>query len=131
MARLLIVEDNLDDAILLSRFADALGHASHVASTVVAAQEIFERDPPDLVLLDINLGPGAAPGYVLLNAMHDNPKWRATPVVIVSVLSPDAIRAHVQGDTSDMRLMVVGKPAGMEELRAIIAAMLGGSDAPG
>ena len=51
--RLLSVDDNLEIGALIGRVARRLGFATTVTNTAREFQAAFEREPPDVVVLDI------------------------------------------------------------------------------
>ena len=53
--RVLVVDDNLDNAESLSMFVRLLGHEVETAHDGLEAIEVAQRFAPDLVLLDIGL----------------------------------------------------------------------------
>jgi CheY-like chemotaxis protein len=53
--RVLVVDDNLDNAESLSMFVRLLGHEVETAHDGLQAIEVAQRFAPDLVLLDIGL----------------------------------------------------------------------------
>jgi CheY-like chemotaxis protein len=55
MARVLIVEDNADDAALIRRLLDSAGHVTVVVGGAQSALWRLARESFDLVLCDLNL----------------------------------------------------------------------------
>ncbi len=53
MARVLIVEDSPDQALLITRLLESAGYAAEVADDAAAALKAIGRDPPDLVATDL------------------------------------------------------------------------------
>jgi CheY-like chemotaxis protein len=53
--RVLVVDDDLDTCEMLRDLVVALGHRPEIASTPTDALDQFERDPPDLVFLDLHM----------------------------------------------------------------------------
>src|SRR5260370_1081750 len=83
--RILIVDDNLDNLVLTAELLRTRGYDALTASSAEAAQEMIDRDPPDLVLLDV-IFPGRS-GYELCPELKDDPATRLIPVVIITALS--------------------------------------------
>jgi phosphoserine phosphatase RsbU/P len=83
--RLLIVDDNEDNRLTLSERLAREGYRDvETAADGQKALELIERQPFDLVLLDIMMP--RMNGYQMLEALHANPKHRATPVIVISAI---------------------------------------------
>ncbi|MFH2202471.1 MAG: response regulator [Elusimicrobiota bacterium] len=78
--RILAVDDDESILNVLSRFLKPLGYALAIASSGAEALEIIRRQPPDLILLDINM-PGIDGLEVLRQARQLIP---AVPVIMVT-----------------------------------------------
>jgi CheY-like chemotaxis protein len=78
----------VDDADLtrdtLSRLLRREGYSTLQAATGKEALHVLEEQPqpPDLVLLDVNMPD--LDGLQLLEMLHDNPHWRALPVIMLT-----------------------------------------------
>ncbi|MDP2650333.1 MAG: response regulator [bacterium] len=81
--RVLIVEDDsfLSD-LLANKFATGEFDMTYAASGKQALEIIGEDPTPDLILLDIRLPD--MDGYEVLQAMKQNPKTAAVPVIVFS-----------------------------------------------
>ncbi|MBI1882446.1 MAG: response regulator transcription factor [Chloroflexi bacterium] len=80
MAKHILIVD--DDALLRRSLAFNLEQAGYRASTAAAAEDallLARRDPPDLILLDINL-----PGMDGLDALRTFQQQADTPIIFVS-----------------------------------------------
>ncbi|MCB9762756.1 MAG: response regulator transcription factor [Alphaproteobacteria bacterium] len=113
---ILVVEDDVGLAASLVKGLKAAGFRVTLANRGDTAAEAFERDPPDLVVLDLML-PGRS-GVSLLEA------WRGTSSVPVIVLTArreldDRLRCFQLGAEDFMP-----KPFWMEELLARVRARL-------
>lgn len=53
--RVLAIEDNTTNMVLISRIVEAEGHALLRAEDGPSALELLEREIPDIILLDINI----------------------------------------------------------------------------
>lgn len=82
---ILIVEDDVFLVKVYQVKLQELGVEVLIAQDGNEALKYLEKDPPDLVLLDIML-PGVS-GFDLLKAMRDNPRWKNVAVIILSNLS--------------------------------------------
>ena len=81
-AKILIVDDDKGIRGLLKTMVDKLGHTTMLAENGISALEQMEADPPDLVLLDINMP--EMDGDVILNCMKANEKLCLIPVIMAT-----------------------------------------------
>jgi putative two-component system response regulator len=117
--RLLIVDDDEQIRRLLTLLLKPLGY---VVDTVASAEEALERlreDPPDLVLLDVQL-PGRS-GHDVLEAIRDEPRTRLLPVVMLTgaATSEEKLKAIRAGVTDFMP-----KPFSAEELQVRVRSLI-------
>jgi two-component system, sensor histidine kinase len=80
--RILVVDDNLDAAVSLSRLIALLGHDVNVARDGSSALFIARRTRPDFVLLDIGL-PGTD-GFQVAAALRREPGLAALKIIAVT-----------------------------------------------
>jgi CheY-like chemotaxis protein len=115
VTRILLVEDNSADAILLQealRAADVTSPVDHVTDGEQALAHLRSTEtPPGLVLLDLNLP--RMDGREVLAEVKGDPALRAIPVIILTTSSApkDVELAYSRGANAFMR-----KPLGMDPL---------------
>lgn len=80
--RILVVDDNQHTAHLLREVLGAEGHRVSYASDGLEALLAIHQDPPDLVLLDLEL-PGVT-GYEVCKRLKANPVTRWIPIIILT-----------------------------------------------
>ncbi|MGH7354499.1 MAG: adenylate/guanylate cyclase domain-containing protein [Candidatus Rokuibacteriota bacterium] len=80
--RILVVDDNRVNRLLLGRALEQIGHAVTFAEHGRQALEALRRQPVDLVLLDIEMP--EMNGYEVLEALAADPQLRDIPVVMTS-----------------------------------------------
>jgi CheY-like chemotaxis protein len=80
--RILVVEDNAPDRELLRDWLEAEGLEVDCATTLEQAFAAFQSHPPELVLLDVQLG--SQEGLALIEWMRRDPKFRDLPVIAVT-----------------------------------------------
>lgn len=117
MLRILIVEDDEAIATGLSVNLKLEGYSPEIVHDGLQAQAQIEENPPDLVLLDINLP--HRDGFEILKAMRD--KSAHPPVVVLSA------REGEYDKVAALRLGAddyVTKPFALAELMARVAAVL-------
>ncbi|MGE5184209.1 MAG: response regulator transcription factor [Acidobacteriota bacterium] len=121
MKKILVVEDDPVNQMILMDFLAANGYQTLAASSGPEGIERFDRDTPDLCLVDIQLP--RKNGFELVREM----KTRAsgTPVVLMSAVynEPDQSTRTVQiGALADGYLT---KPFDLVELLATVRQLLG------
>ena len=83
-ARLLIVDDNKVNRLLLSRHIDLLGHRFELAENGRIALEKLRSEPFDLLLLDIEMP--ELDGFAVLEQLKADRALRDIPVIVTSSL---------------------------------------------
>jgi CheY-like chemotaxis protein len=80
--RILVVEDNATNLELLVDWLESENFQVLTATTLDEAFAAFKGDPPETVLLDVQLG--AQDGLTLATWIRREPKFRAIPVIAVT-----------------------------------------------
>jgi class 3 adenylate cyclase len=83
-ARVLVVDDNKVNRLLLSRNVQMQGHRAELAENGRAALEMLRREPFDLLLLDIEMP--EMDGFAVLEQLKADPQLRDLPVIVTSSL---------------------------------------------
>jgi chemotaxis family two-component system response regulator Rcp1 len=115
MTRILLVEDNSSDAMLLQealRAAEVTFPVDHVTDGEQAMAHLREAEtPPGLMLLDLNLP--RMDGREVLTAVKSDPELREIPVIILTTSSApsDVELAYDRGANAFVR-----KPLGLDRL---------------
>src|SRR4249919_1502451 len=81
-ARLLIVDDNKVNRLLLSRSVEMQGHRAALAENGRIALEKLRSEPFDLLLLDIEMP--ELDGFAVLEQLKGDPELRDVPVIVNS-----------------------------------------------
>jgi class 3 adenylate cyclase len=81
-ARLLIVDDNRVNRLLLSRSVELLGYQATVAENGRVAMDLMARESFDLLLLDIEMP--EMDGFEVLEAINQHPSLSDMPVIVTS-----------------------------------------------
>jgi CheY-like chemotaxis protein len=116
----LVVEDDAHVRPVLVRVLERGGFQVAEAADGLAALELVQRLPPDLVLLDIRM-PGVD-GYEVLRRLKQHPAYQHIPVVVLT--------ASDLGDVARKQVLDMGaalfleKPIGSEELLTEIKRLL-------
>jgi class 3 adenylate cyclase len=83
-ARLLVVDDNKVNRLLLTRNLELMGHKAASAENGRVALEMLRRESFDLVILDIEMP--EMDGFQVLEQLVHDPKLRDLPVIVASSL---------------------------------------------
>ncbi len=118
-ARLLVVDDNKVNRLLLTRSLELQGHSVTSAENGRVALEMLRRDPVDLVLLDMEMP--ELDGFQVLEQMINDPQLRDMPVIVTSSLEgiANVVRCIELGAED-----YLGKPINPVLLKARIGASL-------
>ena len=118
-ARMLVVEDNEINRDMLNRRLEREGYSVTLAANGRQALEIMDREPFDLVLLDIMMP--ELDGFTVLQRMRANPRLKETAVIMISALDEIAsvVRCIEMGAED-----YLPKPFDPVLLRARIGALL-------
>ncbi|HLJ94629.1 MAG TPA: PAS domain S-box protein [Gemmataceae bacterium] len=114
--RVLVVDDNVDQADSAALLLQVSGHEARVAYSGPAALEAAVEYRPDLVLMDIGL-PGMD-GYEVARRLRQQPSLRGTMLVAVTGYGQDSDRQRSRQAGFDHHLV---KPVNMQALEAILA----------
>ncbi len=115
---ILIVDDDASQRQLLGGFVESLGLRVREAASGEAALESIDREPPDLVLLDVRL-PGISGIDVLAAARKRHPALRILLITAHADLR-QAVAALKSGADD-----YLAKPVDLDELRAAVLDALG------
>ena len=123
MKKILIIEDDPVNQMILADFLAANGYATVAASTGPEGIERFERDCPDLLLVDVQLP--RKNGFELVRELKATPQGKATPILMMSAVYSDR-------DQSDRTLQLgaladgyLSKPFDLVHLLAQVRQLLG------
>jgi DNA-binding response OmpR family regulator len=114
--KILVVDDDPDIVRLLKYFLEAKGRQVQTASTGAEALELFKREPPDLVILDVML-PGMD-GWAVLQKIRES-----SQVPVLMLTGKDAPTDKAKGLLSGAD-DYIAKPFDLAELEARIVAVM-------
>lgn len=113
--RVLIIDDNVDAASLLSMFVSAFGHQAEVANTGRAGLQIAQDFHPDIVFLDI--GMPEMSGYEVAVALRQLPTLEHVYIAAVTGWNDASTCAKVISAGFDLHLT---KPAAVESILDVL-----------
>jgi class 3 adenylate cyclase len=117
--RIAVVDDNSSNRDILARRLQRQGHAVLEAEDGAAALSLVEREPVDLLLLDLMM-PGIS-GYDVLVSLKRDPRFREIPVIMISALTEtDSVVRCIEAGADDY----LAKPFDPTLLRARVGASL-------
>jgi two-component system, cell cycle response regulator len=118
-ARVLVVDDHEDNVELLRMRLEAWGFQAEVEMDGAAALAHIERDPPDLVLLDVMMP--IIDGIEVARRVKSNPALPFIPIIMQTAL--DSTESKVEGLEAGADDYIT-KPIDFAELKARIRSML-------
>jgi PAS domain S-box-containing protein len=115
--RILVVEDNVGTAKILSRLLAKLGnHEVHVVHDGVTALNAAAKHHPEIVLLDIGLP--RMNGYEVARRLRQQPDFQDTLLIALTGYETEEDRRRAVAAGFDQRIV---KPASIDHLRQVLA----------
>jgi CheY-like chemotaxis protein len=121
--KILVVEDDPINQMILADFLSANGYETVSASSGPEGIERFDSDAPDLLLVDVQLP--RKNGFELVREIKSRPAAKPTPILLMSAVytEPDQSSRTIQlGTLADGYL---SKPFDLVELLAQVRQLLG------
>lgn len=87
MKKILVVEDDPVNSMILVDFLAANGYETACASSGPEGIERFEREAPDLMLVDVQLP--RVNGFEVVREIKSRPEGKATPILLMSAVYND------------------------------------------
>ena len=123
MKKILVVEDDPVNQMILSDFLAANGYHMVAASSGPEGIERFERDAPDLLLVDIQLP--RKNGFELLREIKGRPEGKATPILLMSAVYNDRDQSSRTIQLGTLADGYLTKPFDLVHLLAQVRQLLG------
>ena len=92
MARILCIEDNEDNLVMLQRRLTRAGFEVSIAMDGIRGFESATGSPPDLIVMDLNL-PGID-GWELTRRLKSRPETKGVPIIALSAHTAPRHRAE-------------------------------------
>ena len=113
--RILIVDDDQDIVLVLTSILEDAGYTVLTADGVDYLTQLQEREPPDLILLDMLLS--GQDGRDIARGLKARQSTRHIPIVMISAHPTAAKEARAAGADS-----FIAKPFELDELLVTVAA---------
>jgi CheY-like chemotaxis protein len=118
--RILLVEDNSDNSMLVQDFVEAMGYQVLLAPDGQAGVVFAEREKPDLILMDMSLP--VMDGWHAARHIKDNKSTAAIPIIALTAHAMVGDRERALDSGCDDYL---SKPINFVALRQKIELLLG------
>lgn len=90
MSKILLIEDNKNNALLIRRLLESRKHDVLLAQDGESGLELAETSNPDLILLDLGLPD--IDGQTLVTFLRQKPQLEHIPIVAVTAWPPETAR---------------------------------------
>jgi two-component system, cell cycle response regulator DivK len=111
----LYIEDNQDNMTLVKRVMEAAGHVLYQAVNGLEGLAIAEKEPVDLILLDINLPD--VDGYEIARRLRHSSKSMLAHIPIIAITA-NALKGDAESALAAGCDVYMSKPVNIHELRA-------------
>jgi CheY-like chemotaxis protein len=83
--KILVVDDDVQFVDMVKTLLESVGYQVAFAYQARKGMEMAKQDIPDLILLDVMFsGPPGPDGFEAARELHDDPKLKGVPIIIVS-----------------------------------------------
>jgi DNA-binding response OmpR family regulator len=121
--RILVVEDDPVNGLILLDFLEAHGYKTSLARTGADGVAAFETDRPDLMIVDVLLP--LKNGFEVCFAVKRTPEGEKTPILMMSAIYKDLEHAEEYTKTGLSAQGFLKKPFDMWDLLARVRSLVG------
>jgi DNA-binding response OmpR family regulator len=121
--KILVVEDDPVNQTILVDFLAANGFETIAASSGPEGIDRFERDAPDLLLIDVQLP--RKNGFELLREIKHRPEGKSTPILLMSAVYNDRDQSSRTIELGTLADGYLCKPFDLVKLLARVRELLG------
>jgi two-component system, OmpR family, phosphate regulon response regulator PhoB len=121
--KILVVEDDPVNQQILSDFLAANGYETVAASSGPEGITRFERDAPDLLLVDVQLP--RKNGFELCREIKSRPEGKSTPILLMSAVYTDRDQSTRTVQLGTLADGYLAKPFDLVALLATVRQLLG------
>ena len=123
MKKILVVEDDPVNQMILADFLAANGYETVSASSGPEGVERFERDAPDLLIVDIQLP--RKNGFELLRDIKGRPEGKSIPILLMSAVYNDRDQSSRTIQLGTLADGYLSKPFDLVQLLAQVRQLIG------
>ena len=123
MKKILVVEDDPVNQMILADFLAANGYETLTASSGPEGLERFERDAPDLMLVDVQLP--RKNGFEVVREIKSRPRGKVTPILLMSAVYNDRDQSTRTVQLGTLADGYLSKPFDLVQLLAQVRQLLG------
>ena len=123
-ARILVVEDNADEAQMIRMILEPQGYQVTLAANGQEGLEQVEAGKPDLIILDVMMP--ILNGFAMCAKLREDPEYKTIPVILLTAVA-DRVRDTkypIDGVLRAEAEEYLEKPVDPEELLAVVARRL-------
>ena len=120
--RILIIDDEQDIRTYLSTLLEDQGYKTIQAKDGVEAMDNVQKDPPDLITLDISMPEKS--GIRFFREIKTDNRWKHIPIVVVTGVSEDMRTFISSRHQVPAPEGFVSKPINQEEILDLIRSLL-------
>jgi len=121
--KILVVEDDPVNQMILADFLAANGYETVAASSGPEGIERFEHDAPDLLLVDVQLP--RKNGFELVREIKSRPTGKSTPILLMSAVYNDRDQSSRTIQLGTLADGYLSKPFDLVQLLAQVRQLLG------
>ena len=121
--KILVVEDDPINQMILVDFLAANGYVTACAASGPEGIKAFERDAPDLLLVDVQLP--RKNGFELCREIKGRPEGRGVPILLMSAAYSDEYQSSRTIQLGTLADGYLTKPFDLVQLLAQVRALLG------
>ncbi|MDB4963869.1 MAG: two-component response regulator [Myxococcales bacterium] len=123
MKKILVVEDDPVNQMILSDFLAANGYLTVAASSGPEGIEKFDSEAPDLMLVDVQLP--RKNGFELVREIKSRPNGKAPPILLMSAVYSDRDQSSRTIQLGALADGYLSKPFDLVQLLAQVRQLLG------
>ncbi|MBA3392341.1 MAG: response regulator [Deltaproteobacteria bacterium] len=123
MKKILVVEDDPVNQMILADFLAANGYETVAASSGPEGIERFDRDAPDLLLVDVQLP--RKNGFEVVREIKSRPTGKTTPILLMSAVYTDRDQSSRTVQLGTLADGYLSKPFDLVHLLSTVRQLLG------
>lgn len=123
MKKILVVEDDPVNQMILADFLAANGYATVAASSGPEGIERFDKEAPDLLLVDVQLP--RKNGFELCREIKSRPTGKTTPILLMSAVYNDRDQSNRTIQIGTLADGYLTKPFDLVQLLSQVRELLG------